>query len=297
MGGVYIKGRIIKGIGGFYYVRDDAGKIYECRAKGIFRNEGVRPIPGDFVRFTAPTETAGGSIDEILPRKNELPRPLVANIDLLLVVVSAKKPKPDFMLVDKLLIYAMYYGIAAAIGMNKMDQAADETESLLIDYAKSGATLLYFSAEEKTGLSEVEALLQNKTTCLAGQSAVGKSSLLNALEPSLLLETGGLTRKTGRGRHTTRHSEFILLEKMNVMVVDTPGFSILEAIDIEPEELRDYYPEFAEATCRFDMCTHDKEPECGVKNLVEAGEIPLPRYERYIKILHELIERRDTKYA
>ena len=154
-----------------------------------------------------------------------------------------------------------------------------------------------FSAESEQGLSDVRTLLKDKFTCLAGQSAVGKSSLLNALSPKLALEIGGLSKKTARGRHTTRHSELIELEELNAVVADTPGFSILDAIDMQPEELRDYYHEFDGVRCRFDMCLHDKEPDCGVKENVKNGRIHTARYERYITILQELLERRDNKYA
>lgn len=270
--------------------------MYETRAKGIFRLAEVKPLPGDNVLFTPPSKTAGGSIDEILPRKNELPRPAVANVDLLFVILSAAKPKPDYLLADKLIIYGLYNHIDIVIGINKVDVGALEAE-IGAQYAKSGAAVLSFSAKSGQGLEDVRALLKDKFTCLAGQSAVGKSSLLNALSPQLALEIGGLSKKTARGRHTTRHSELIELEELNAVVADTPGFSILDVTDIEPEELRDYYHEFDGINCRFDMCLHDKEPDCGVKESAQNGEINPARYERYITILHELLERRDNRYA
>lgn len=288
-------GRILKGVGGFYYVRTAGGKIYECRARGKFRLEDVKPMPGDMVEFTPQQQGQGGSVDHILPRKNSLVRPMVANIDLLLVVIAATKPKADLLLVDKLLLYARYCGIPAALAANKADAGPQAATAILKEYAGSGAARFAVSAKTGEGLGELEALLQGKCTCLAGQSAVGKSSLLNALEPGIVLETGGLSRKTDRGRHTTRHAELIPLERLQATVVDTPGFSILEAMDVEPEALSEYYPEFS-GGCRFAGCLHRAEPDCAVKAALDAGAIPQGRYARYITILEEIMERKEHRY-
>lgn len=256
----------------------------------------TKPLPGDIVVFTPPTEVAGGSIEQILPRKNELQRPAVANVDLLFIILSAEKPKPDLLLADKLMIYGRHNHIDVAIGVNKID-AGDLAGEIALQYKKSGVSVIPFSAQSEQGLDAVKTLLQGKFTCLAGQSAVGKSSLLNALSPSLGLEVGGLSKKVARGRHTTRFCELIALRELNAVVADTPGFSILDATPIEPEELRDYYREFSGVKCRFDMCLHSKEPSCGVKENVNNGQINAARYERYMTILNELLERRENRYA
>ncbi len=276
-------------------MRAEDGQLYECRAKGRFRKEGVKPMPGDKVRILVQAGQVG-TIAEIYPRRNELTRPMVANIDLLLIVVSADKPKPDLLLVDKLLLYGAYHQIPAAIGVNKCDTGGETKETVFREYAGSGARLLAFSAQDGTGIDEVKELLRGKCACFAGQSAVGKSSLLNALSPGLDLEIGSLSAKIDRGKHTTRHSELIRLEEIGAVAVDTPGFSILECMQIEPEALKDYYPEFENTECRFEGCLHWKEPDCGVKQKAEQGGIPAGRLERYNSILEELIERRRHQY-
>lgn len=289
----FTRGVILKGIGGFYYVKCDE-KIYECRARGKFRLDGIKPIPGDIAEITPPTDISGGYIEDIVKRKNELVRPSVANLDFLLIVLSAKKPKPDFLLADKLLIYAKYNHIPCAIVINKCDSGvADDIKK---QYEKSGVDVLSVSAHTREGFSALEELIKGKCVCFAGQSAVGKSSIINSLFPDLNLEIGGLSKKTDRGRHTTRHSELILLPRLNATVIDTPGFSILECIDIEPQELSKYYSEFNWQGCKFTECLHDKEPDCAVKKQLEAGEISPERYERYKAILYKLKERRETMY-
>ena len=290
------RGQILKGVGGFYYVRTQPGQVVECRARGKFRLDGQKPVPGDLVRILPPTDTQGGYIEEIEPRRNQLVRPMVANVDQLLIVLSAGKPAPDLLMADKLLLYAAAVGIGAVIAVNKADTDDGSAGRIFAQYAKSGALLLSLSARTGEGLDALREALRGKSTCLAGQSAVGKSSLLNALEPALALDTGGLSRKTARGRHTTRHSELIALPALEATVVDTPGFSILECVEIEPEQLKDYYPEFVGAECRFDGCLHHREPDCGVSARVARGEIDPDRYERYIEILVELQERRKRQY-
>lgn len=290
-----IQGTVIKGVGGFYYVKTPEG-VCECKACGRFRLEGITPYAGDRVELSPPTATSGGYVEEILPRRNVLTRPPVANIDLLLVVISAHKPKPDFLLVDKLLIYAKNCGILPALVVNKTDLDVQTLECVRQDYAQSGAPILGVSARTGAGLDALKALIKDKITCFSGQSAVGKSSLINALCPALGLETGGLSKKTARGRHTTRHTELIYLPALNAMVADTPGFSILQSADLEPEALKGFYPEFDGTQCRFASCLHYKEPDCGVKELFMHGALAKARYERYIAILEELIERREKRY-
>lgn len=237
-------------------------------------------------------------MDEILPRKNALVRPAVANVDQLFIVVSAAKPAADYGLVDKMLIYALHSDLPAVIGINKLDQDKKGRAGQISErYAKCGAGIVSFSAQTGEGLEAVREMLRGKCTCLAGQSAVGKSSLLNALFPELKLETGGLSKKTERGRHTTRHSELLYIKEIDAIVTDTPGFSILEVMELEPEELRDYFPEFYGIQCRFDSCLHYKEPGCEVIDCARAGKLPPGRYEGYLKLLEELFERRDKRYV
>ena len=181
--------------------------------------------------------------------------------------------------------------------INKTDQDPALAEKTAEEYRAADVEVLTVSVQEKQGLDQIEAMLRGKTTCLSGQSAVGKSSLLNALCPSLDLKTGGLSKKTARGKHTTRHSELMYIRELDAAVIDTPGFSILEVMDIEPEELKDYYPEFHDTECRFGgRCLHHREPDCGVKARLAAGEIPKGRYERYLILLQELKERKENKY-
>lgn len=290
-----MEGIILKGIGGFYYVKA-GGAVHECRAKGIFRLEGVKPIPGDNVLFRPPTDTSIGSIDQILPRKNQLARPAVANIDLLLITVSARKPKADLLLVDKLLAYAYLQKMDAAILVNKCDTDGGMGRMIKEEYRRCGMPVLWVSAETGENLEALKTLMEGKCTCLAGQSAVGKSSLINAISKEASLETGGLSKKTDRGRHTTRHAELYYLKEIDGVAIDTPGFSILECADMEPEALSKAYPEFEGAACRFSGCLHWKEPECGVKKRVDDQTVPKGRYERYLELLQELTKRRERQY-
>lgn len=291
-----MNGVILKGIGGFYYVLAE-GTVYETRARGRFRKDGITPMPGDRVEITPPTDTIGGYIEEIHERKNSLPRPMVANVGQLVIVCAAKAPAPDLLLVDKLILYARFCGVRAVLLINKTDQNAELAQKTAEEYRAADVDVLMTSVQDGTGLDAVRELLRGENTCFSGQSAVGKSSLLNAICPQLELKTGGLSKKTARGRHTTRHSELLYIEELDAAVIDTPGFSILEVMDIEPEELKDYYPEFHDTECRFGgRCLHHREPDCGVKARLAAGEIPKGRYERYLTLLQELKERKENKY-
>lgn len=284
-----MKGQILKGIGGFYYVLSE-GNVVETRARGRFRKYDIKPIPGDYVEFLPPTDTSGGYLEKVLPRKNMLKRPAVANIDLLLIVVSAGKPEPDLLLVDKLMLYAACQKIPCKLVVNKID--THSPEGILGDYP--GA--LCVSAETGEGMDLLKQAVQGKSICFAGQSAVGKSSIINAFGPEEMQETGGLSQKTDRGKHTTRSSSLIYFPELEATVIDTPGFSILEVVDIQPEELSGLYPEFADCECKFAECTHRKEPHCGVKDALAKGLIPQGRYDRYLQLLAELIQRREKRY-
>lgn len=289
-----MQGRIIRGIGGFYDVLLDNAETVRCKARGRFRNEGVTPMVGDLVELSFP-ETGFASMDEILPRTNALLRPPVANIDLLVIVLSASVPKPDLLLADKLLIQAQTLKIEPLIVLNKIDAAKDDiTEEFVGNYA-AFRTLLA-SSRTGEGIDALEAALTNRVSCFAGQSAVGKSSLLNALFPELSLETGELAKRTDRGKHTTRQAE--LWPFLGGAVLDTPGFSLFEMSELSQDALNLCYPEFSGVftECRFTGCRHNAEPDCAVKELLSQGKLSKGRYERYLEIQKEIEEKRKHKY-
>lgn len=290
-----MQGRVIKGIGGFYYISAGA-QVYECRARGKFRLDDIAPLAGDRVVFEPGSGEAFGYLTKILPRKNVLVRPPVANVDQFVMVLSAANPKPDFLLCDKLLLQAQRQSVAPLIVLNKCDIAEDDVmDSIARDYM--GYDFFIVSAKSGEGLDALKDALHGKLSCFAGQSAVGKSSLINALCRSFSLSTGELSKKIGRGKHTTRAAELLDMDG-NGYVVDTPGFSILELDEMPPERLQEYYPELSKylGKCRFIDCLHDAEPDCEVKNAANSGEIPFGRYERYRAILAELIDKQKRKY-
>lgn len=291
------KGKILKGVGGFYTVLSQDHQIHTCKARGRFRKDGVTPLPGDNVQF-AFQDGAEGFIEEIAPRKNELIRPRVANVDMVAIVVSANKPKIDYMLCDKLIIAAKIQGIIPLIVINKCDTATEQQIDLIYEEYRKACNVLRVSALTKEGLAELREQLKHKCTCFAGQSAAGKSSILNALFSSLDLETGGMSKKTDRGKHTTRHAELLLFEDFSGTVVDTPGFSFFDNDEILPENLDVYYDDIMKyaSGCKFTSCTHAHEPNCSVKDAVNKGLISNNRYQRYLEILKELYEKRSKKY-
>lgn len=291
-----MEGLILKGVGSFYTVLDAQGAEHVCKARGRFRKEHVTPVPGDRVSFS---HNAGeeGSIAEILPRRNLLTRPAVANVDKLMVVMAASAPRPDLLLVDKLLLQCEQAGIAPVLVLNKCDERDEALfEAILAQYTGTGYALYAVSAHSGEGVENLRTEIAGNVCCFAGQSAVGKSSLLNALLPELSLAVGGLSRKTERGKHTTRHAELWIA--YGGALVDTPGFSLLEADAIEPETLSSFYPEMRERAkeCRFAKCLHASEPDCAVKPLLESGALSMERYERYLMILEELKEKRKHRY-
>ena len=284
------RGRILKGIGGFYYVLSDGGALFECKARGRFRNDRETPMVGDYVHFE------NGLLLDIAQRKNALVRPPVANVDQLIVVLSLSRPKPDLLLADKLLIAAMRLRISPLIVLSKLDEAdADTLAACKLDYG-GAFPVLPLSVVTGEGLEALKARLAGKTTCLAGQSAVGKTSLVNALLPNLALETGDLSSRTSRGKHTTRRAE--LISAFGGYVVDTPGFSLFDADTLDQEALDQCYPEFGSAPedCRFAACSHIAEPDCAVKKLVESGGMSPARYERYVQISKDFTDRRKHRY-
>ena len=290
-----MQGKIVKGIAGFYYVHVAESGIYECKAKGIFRSQGMKPLVGDNVELTILDEAEKtGNIEKILPRKNELIRPAVANVDQALVIFAAAKPKPNFNLLDRFLISMSFQKVPVIICFNKQDMVSEEELRMLRDtYESAGYELHFTSALQQRGVEELRQILQGKTTTVAGPSGVGKSSLINILQPEAEMETGAISEKIERGKHTTRHSELFALDEESY-IFDTPGFSSVFLPDLEKEELREYFPEFAEYEpyCRFQGCVHIHEPGCSVKEALEEKKISPIRYENYKLLYEELKNKR-----
>lgn len=292
-------GRIIKGIAGFYYVYVEGCGVYECKAKGVFRNRKVKPLVGDRVEIQVIDEAEyKGNMEEILPRTSELIRPAVANVDQAMVIFAAAKPKPNLSLLDRFLISMEQKEVPSIICFNKIDEASEEELQRLKEiYGGCGSGLLFISARYEQGVEEIRDLLRGKTTTVAGPSGVGKSTLINLLVPDAEMETGQISQKIDRGKHTTRHSELFRVEE-DSYIFDTPGFSSLELMGLEKEELRYYFPEFApyEGSCRFQGCVHGQEPGCAVKEAVEQGKISRERYESYRLLFGELQEKEKRRY-
>lgn len=290
-----MQGKIVKGIAGFYYVHIAEFGIYECKAKGIFRKEGKKPLVGDHVEIAILSEEEKeGSIQAILPRRNELVRPAVSNVDQALVVFAVQKPKPHLNLLDRFLIMMERKEIPVILCFNKLDIAAEEDLDRLRDiYQPAGYQLVFISARLKKHMDEIRALLKGKTTTVAGPSGVGKSSLINCLQGEVEMETGDISRKTDRGRHTTRHSELITVDE-DTYIMDTPGFSSLYTEGSVEEELKYCFPEFApcEGKCKFHGCSHVHEPDCAVKQAVSEGRIHEVRYQSYLELYKEIKEKR-----
>ena len=290
-----MKGKIVKGIAGFYYVHVVESGVYECKAKGVFRKEKIKPLVGDNVEIEVLNEDSKeGNIVRILPRKNELIRPAVANIDQALVVFAVAKPDPHFNLLDRFLVMMEMKELPVVLCFNKSDIADDALiEKLRQVYEPTGYPLIFTSAREDDNIEEVRKVLKGKTTAIAGPSGVGKSSIINLLQPEANMETGTISRKIERGKHTTRHSELFPIDEESY-IMDTPGFSSLYVNDFEKEELKYYFPEFAEyeGMCRFNGCDHVHEPGCAVKEAVEEKKIHEIRYQDYIEMYEELKNKR-----
>ena len=290
-----MQGKIIKGIAGFYYVYGEDEVLYECKAKGIFRKDNQKPLVGDNVEITIlDQQEQACNLIRILPRKNSLIRPAVANVDQAFVIFALENPKPNFMLLDRFLIMMEQAEVPAVICFNKKDLASEEeTRTLCETYRNCGYQVILSSALEKEGLDEIHRILKGKTTVVAGPSGVGKSSLTNLLQGEVQMETGEISRKLKRGRHTTRHSQVIPVGE-DTFLMDTPGFSSLYLMNMEEQDLKNYFPEFRkyEDTCRFQGCRHIHEPGCRVKEALENGEISRLRYEDYLSLYEELKEKR-----
>lgn len=289
------EGVIVKGVSGLYYARGEDGGTHVLRARGIFRRRHITPMVGDRVRFTPGQGEEHGWVEEILPRESQLVRPPVANVRYL-VIVLAPAPAPDYLLIDTLIAMALRQGIRPALVVNKCDLDGGTYEAVRSDYAGLGAPLLAVSALSGQGMDGLRSLLASGVCCLAGQSGVGKSTLLCAAT-GLRLQTGEISQKIHRGRHTTRHAE--LLFSGEYRVLDTPGFSLLELWEgLEPIRLKEYYPEFApyEGQCRFSPCYHLSEPGCAVLKAARAGEISQARLERYHLLLKKAQEAWRNRY-
>lgn len=288
------KGQIRKALSGFYYIEQD-GELIQCRARGIFRNRGQSPLVGDFVEFSKEGES-DGSVEKIYPRHNELVRPPIANVDQAILVFSAKEPDFNTILLDRFLVVLESFHVQPIIVITKLDLLTEEEKAALQNYLEHykviGYSVIQTFKDDKTLMAALESYLKGKTTVLAGQSGVGKSTLLNTLLPALDLKTGIISKSLGRGKHTTRHVE--LIEVACGLLADTPGFSSFDFETIEKEELTQCFPEIARMSedCKFRGCLHMKEPKCAVKAAVETGAIQDYRFTHYEQFLQEIIDRK-----
>lgn len=298
-------GKIIKGIAGFYYVyveetkeaKENAtgGTLYECKAKGTFRKQKIKPLVGDTVDIAVLDEEKHiGNVERILPRKNELIRPAVSNIDMALVIFASAKPDPNFNLLDRFLCMMEYQHVPVTICFNKKDlitpQKQQELKSI---YEPAGYRLMFTSTKTGEGIDGIKRILEGRTTTVAGPSGVGKSSIINCLQDDVQMETGHISEKIERGKHTTRHSEIVPI-KDGTYIMDTPGFSSMDVPGFKKEDLWTCYPEFVEYEpyCRFQGCSHINEPDCGVKEALSDGKISQVRYDNY-KLLYEELKNRQ----
>lgn len=290
-----MRGKIIKGIGGFYYVDAEDGGLYECRAKGIFRKDGQKPLVGDNVEISVIDEKEQtGNVDLLFPRKNMLIRPAAANVDQALVIFALASPKPNLNLLDRFLIMMQRQKVPVIVCFNKTDLVPLSLQQEMAEiYQNCGCKVLFLCVDQHKGIEEVQKLLEAKTTVAAGPSGVGKSSLTNALQKNVQMEVGEVSLKIDRGKHTTRHTELIVLRK-GTYFLDTPGFSSLYLQGIEREELKDYFSEFTPYSdqCRFQGCTHISEPDCAVKEALQEGRIAQSRYDNYVLLAQELGNRK-----
>ncbi len=286
-----MKGKILKGIGGFYYVFTEKEQLYECKAKGIFRNQNIKPLVGDDVEMDIlDEEMKKGNIINILQRTNDLIRPAVANVDQAMIIFAAAKPAPNLNLLDRFLILMLQQKVETIICFNKTDVVTEKEISLLEEtYRNCGYKTLFTSTFTEEGINSVKELLAHKTTVLAGPSGVGKSSIINLLSPEANTKTGEISEKIQRGKHTTRHSELIAVGD-ETFVMDTPGFSSLYLEGLEKDELKDFFPEFKQydSQCRFLGCMHLNEPDCNVKEALKNGKISKIRYKNYKDLFEEL---------
>ncbi len=289
------KGRIVKALAGFYYV-DNGNDIIQCRARGKFRKDDIKPLVGDLCMYEIDGSN-DGYVMEIYSRKNQLIRPPICNVDQAILVFSRKDPDFSTLLLDKFLAIIEHYNIEPIICISKMDLESDDNINQHIEnYSSAGYKVLAISSKENQGLQEFKNLFKDKVSFITGQSGVGKSSILNALDTSLKLETNEISKALGRGKHTTRHVE--LLPLFEGLVGDTPGFSSLE-LEMEPVELAHSYHDFRELSkeCKFRGCLHESEPKCAVKQAVEDNKITHERYQHYLQYLQEVKKKKERQYG
>lgn len=292
------QGIILRGVGGFYDVQEDDGNLVRCRLRGRFKQEGISVMAGDRVIFDI-VQGQQGVIEAILPRQSELVRPSVANVDQVIIVIACAEPEPQLTLLDRLLVLAENLGLSSLICLNKIDLVPESVPADLERlYKPVGYKVLRCSAKTGAGVADLRRCLQGKISTFAGPSGVGKSSLLNAVEPGVQLKTGEISEKIGRGKHTTRHVELIRLSGGGY-VADTPGFSVLRLGEIEPTQLDENFPEIANygKQCRFPDCLHRAEPGCQVRAAVEAGKIASSRYDSYCQFLEEVENEKRNRYS
>ncbi|HZW67398.1 MAG TPA: ribosome small subunit-dependent GTPase A [Pseudogracilibacillus sp.] len=289
------KGRIVKALSGFYYVQSEDGKIYACKGRGLFRNKQISPLVGDFVRFDK-TNNEEGYIKEIAERKNELVRPPIVNVSKALIVSSITEPKFSAQLLDRFLVIVESKGIKPMIALTKKDLASEAELDLVAQYKaqyeRIGYELVYFSLTETEVNERLLDFLKDDVTVIMGQSGVGKSTILNKINPQFNIETGEISQSLGRGRHTTRHVE---LHQVNGgLVADTPGFSSIDFDHIEADSLGNYFIDIKKQAsyCKFRSCQHVKEPKCAVKAALASGDINEERYNHYLLFLQEILSRK-----
>lgn len=284
-------GLIIKGIGGFYYVKTSEG-VFQAKGRGVFKKEGIVLAVGDEVSIDVLPD-GDAVISSVKERKNHFVRPPIANVDSIVVVLAAAKPKPNFTLIDKFLIMAEKHGIEPVICINKCDLIPQEEVDSMAEIYSNAYSVVKTSSVTGQGIDELVSLISGKKVAFAGPSGVGKSSITNKIIPEANMETGGISQKTKRGKHTTRHVE--IFETLHGgLLFDTPGFTSFEILDAEEDELKELYPEIARYTgmCRFDNCRHLKEPGCAVRDAVEKGEINSKRYDSYLFHMDEIKNRK-----
>lgn len=293
-----VRGKILKGIGGFYYIHVSEKGIYECKAKGGFRNKNIKPAVGDDVLIDViDNEKFLGNIVDILPRNNKLVRPSVANVDQAVIIFALSQPEPNYNLLDRFLIMMERQEVKVVICLNKSDLVEKEkADEICRIYSECGYEVVVCNAtnhSEDKGVVRMRELLKGKTTVFAGPSGVGKSSMLNAIAPTAEAKTGEISEKVKRGKHTTRHSELITVGE-DTYVMDTPGFTSLYVEEMEPEDLKFYYEEFLNfhEECRFSGCVHINEPDCAVKEALNQGKISRLRYDNYLQMYEELKNKR-----
>lgn len=289
-----MQGRIIKGVGGFYTVLTEDKQIITSGIKGIFRNQDITPFVGDEVGLQK-EDDGGYVIAQILERKNELLRPAVANVTQVMIVVACTRPKPNLMMLDKLIASCEHAGLNILLCFNKIDIATKEDMERLNEIYSKTPYEIFFVSAVKGQLSVLKEKFKNQTTVLAGPSGAGKSTLLNAVNPTFFLSTGGLSEKIGRGKHTTRHVELLVLDETSY-IVDTPGFTNIDLTKTDIANMDEIFAEFRPylGRCKFASCVHDSEPECAIKEALSEGKISESRYNNYL-IMHDEMEQHLRK--